>query len=44
MSMDDISLCSVTSSVDMEEVSEALEVSVVADVPHNASSVVQTSV
>ena len=38
------SLCSVTSSVDMEEVSEALEVSVVADVPHNASSVVQTSV
>lgn len=44
MSMDDISLCSVTSSVDMEEVSEALEVSAVADVPHNASSVVQTSV
>ena len=39
-----VSLCSVTSSVDMEEVSEALEVSVVADVPHNASSVVQTSV
>lgn len=38
------SLCSVTSSVDMEEVSEALEVSAVADVPHNASSVVQTSV